>query len=100
MGLGVALITRWFDLFLRYLGYAIILASVFLFVTPAHADQTLMVADNSTVNCKASAKDLTRIDPDDNSCTRIAIGRQIIGAKSNHLTLLHARHKPSSLDQA
>lgn len=28
---------------------------------PAYADQTLMVADNGTVHCEASAKDLTRI---------------------------------------
>ena len=61
MGLGAALITRWSDLFLRYLGYAVMAASIFFLVTPAQADQTLMVADNSTVNCKASAKDLTRI---------------------------------------
>ena len=80
MGLGVALITRWFDLFLRYLGYAIILASVFLFVTPAHADQTLIVADNSTVNCKASAKDLTRISlvgDEFASVSKIATGSEL-----------------------
>ena len=61
MGLGAALITRWSDLFLRYLGYVVMAASIFVLVTPAQADQTLMVADNSTVNCKASAEDLTRI---------------------------------------
>jgi conjugal transfer pilus assembly protein TraK len=61
IGVGSALVTRWCDLFLRNLGYALILISVFFLVTPAHADQTLMVADNSTVNCKASSKDLTRI---------------------------------------
>lgn len=44
----------------RALGLALIgvgLASA----APAYADQTLLVADNGTVHCEASAKDLTRI---------------------------------------
>ena len=61
IAIGTFLCTRWYDLFLRWIGYIIIALSVFILVTPARADQTLMVADNSTVNCKASAKDLTRI---------------------------------------
>lgn len=45
----------------RMLGLGIITSSIIWLATPARADQTLMVADNSAVNCKASAKDLTRI---------------------------------------
>ena len=39
---------------------------------PAYADQTLMVADNGTVHCEASAKDLTRISLKDDQFASVS----------------------------
>ena len=44
----------------RALGIALVSAGLAT-AAPAYADQTLLVADNGTVRCEASAKDLTRI---------------------------------------
>ena len=55
----------------RALGLALIgvgLASA----APAYADQTLMVADNGTVHCEASAKDLTRISLKDDQFASVS----------------------------
>jgi conjugal transfer pilus assembly protein TraK len=40
--------------------------------TPAYADQTLLVADNGTVHCEASAKDLTRISLKDDQFASVS----------------------------
>jgi conjugal transfer pilus assembly protein TraK len=39
---------------------------------PAYADQTLLVADNGTVHCEASAKDLTRISLKDDQFASVS----------------------------
>lgn len=55
----------------RALGIALIgvgLASA----APAYADQTLLVADNGTVHCEASAKDLTRISLKDDQFASVS----------------------------
>ncbi|MBF5091022.1 type-F conjugative transfer system secretin TraK [Novosphingobium sp. NBM11] len=55
----------------RALGLALIgvgLASA----PPAYADQTLLVADNGTVHCEASAKDLTRISLKDDQFASVS----------------------------
>lgn len=55
----------------RALGLALIgvcLASA----APAYADQTLLVADNGTVHCEASAKDLTRISLKDDQFASVS----------------------------
>jgi conjugal transfer pilus assembly protein TraK len=39
---------------------------------PAYADQTLLVADNGTVRCEASAKDLTRISLKDDQFASVS----------------------------
>lgn len=80
IAVGTALCARWYDMILRYTGYVVLALSLFLLVTPARADQTLMVADNSTVNCKASAKDLTRISlvgDEFASVSKIATGNEL-----------------------
>jgi conjugal transfer pilus assembly protein TraK len=43
------------------IGVALVAVSFFLITSPAWADQTVMAADGSQVDCAASAKDLTRI---------------------------------------
>src|SRR3546814_19774589 len=45
----------------RCTGAALIGIAVLLSAQPAWADQTIMAADSSQVDCQASAKDLTRI---------------------------------------
>ncbi|MBJ7527040.1 MAG: type-F conjugative transfer system secretin TraK [Sphingomonadaceae bacterium] len=45
----------------QWSGLALLLVSFFLAVMPAQADQTVMVEDNSRVDCVASKKDLTRV---------------------------------------
>ena len=59
-GVGSILASR-LDWGTRWLGGALIGASLIAFAEPAHADQTLMASDNSRVDCVASARDLTRI---------------------------------------
>ena len=55
------LIARPFCYGSRFLGAALLTVCMFGLAEPAFADQTLMVADNSRVDCVASSKDLTRI---------------------------------------
>ena len=56
-----ALIARPLCLGSRVLGMGLLAVCVAAIATPAFADQTLMVADNSRVDCVASSRDLTRI---------------------------------------
>ena len=58
---GTALMSRTTCLLSRTLGGTCIAASMFLYAGPALADQTLMVSDNSRVECIASSRDLTRV---------------------------------------
>lgn len=58
---GTALLSRVHCHSSRWLGAGLVAMAVTLFASPAHADQTIMAADSSQVDCQASAKDLTRI---------------------------------------
>lgn len=58
---GVVLMARPLCLGSRYIGAGLFLGAAMLIATPAFADQTLMVSDNSRVDCIASSRDLTRI---------------------------------------
>lgn len=55
----------------RTLGIALVSAGLAT-AAPAYADQTLLVADNGTVRCEASAKDLTRISLKDDQFASVS----------------------------
>ena len=55
----------------RALGIVLVSAGLAT-AAPAHADQTLLVADNGTVRCEASAKDLTRISLKDDQFASVS----------------------------
>ena len=55
----------------RALGIALVSAGLAT-AAPAYADQTLLVADNGTVRCEASAKDLTRISLKDDQFASVS----------------------------
>src|SRR3546814_1883112 len=62
----------------RCTGAALIGIAVLLSAQPAWADQTIMAADSSQVDCQASAKDLTRIslvEEEFASVSKISTGR-------------------------
>lgn len=61
IGVGAALAGRPFSIGGRAIGAAMMTAGFALWSMPAMADQNVVVADNGTVQCVASAKDLTRI---------------------------------------
>jgi conjugal transfer pilus assembly protein TraK len=61
IGVGAVLTGRPFALVGRPLGAALVCLGVLSLASPALADQNVMAADNGTVQCVASAKDLTRI---------------------------------------
>lgn len=58
---GAALLSRPLEFGSRLLGASVIAICALAIATPALADQTLMVSDNSRVDCIASSRDLTRI---------------------------------------
>jgi len=58
---GAAFLSRYYCHLSRFIGAGLVALSFFLIVSPAWADQTVMAADGSQVDCAASAKDLTRI---------------------------------------
>jgi len=58
---GAALLSRTGRVGEQCLGFGFLLAFLFVTVSPAWADQTVMVEDNSRVECIASKRDLTRI---------------------------------------
>lgn len=58
---GIVLMSRPFCFLSRAIGGGIVVATAVLMASPARADQTLMVSDNSRVDCIASARELTRI---------------------------------------
>lgn len=58
---GVAFLSRYYCLLSRLIGAGLVAVGILLFASPAWADQTVMAADGSQVDCVASAKDLTRI---------------------------------------
>ena len=58
---GTALLSRPLEFGSRLLGASVIAICGLAIATPAFADQTLMAADNSRVDCIASSRDLTRI---------------------------------------
>jgi conjugal transfer pilus assembly protein TraK len=59
--LGAVFLSRFYCYLSRFMGAALLVASFMLTAAPAWADQTVMAADGSQVDCAASAKDLTRI---------------------------------------
>lgn len=58
---GAVFLSRYYCIVSRMIGVALVAVSFFLITSPAWADQTVMAADGSQVDCAASAKDLTRI---------------------------------------
>lgn len=58
---GAVLLSRIYCLLSRLLGASLVAVCILLIAQPAWADQTVMAADGSQVDCAASAKDLTRI---------------------------------------
>jgi len=58
---GVVFLSRVYCVLSRCLGAGLVALSFVLLASPAWADQTVMAADGSQVDCAASAKDLTRI---------------------------------------
>lgn len=61
IGAGTLLAGRPFALTGRPIGAALVCLGTLCLASPAFADQSVMAADNGTVQCVASAKDLTRI---------------------------------------
>lgn len=61
IGAGAVLAGRPLSIAGRPIGAALIGIGAFCLASPALADQNVMAADNGTVQCLASAKDLTRI---------------------------------------
>jgi len=61
IGAGAVLAGRPLSIAGRPIGAALIGIGLFSLASPALADQNVMAADNGTVQCLASAKDLTRI---------------------------------------
>lgn len=68
---GVALASDSICLGRRAVGVSLLAAGL-LSASPALADQNLMVADNGTVNCEASLKDLTRISLKDDKFASVS----------------------------
>ena len=58
---GAVFLSRYCCMLSRLIGTALLAVSLMLIASPAWADQTVMAADGSQVDCAASAKDLTRI---------------------------------------
>lgn len=58
---GVAFLSRDYCHLSRWIGGGLVALAVLLVAEPAWADQTIMASDSSQVDCRASAKDLTRI---------------------------------------
>lgn len=58
---GAVFLSRIYCVLSRCVGAGLVALSFFLIASPAWADQTVMAADGSQVDCAASAKDLTRI---------------------------------------
>jgi conjugal transfer pilus assembly protein TraK len=58
---GVAFLSRYYCTLSRSVGAGLVGLAVLLMAGPAWADQTIMASDSSQVDCRASAKDLTRI---------------------------------------
>lgn len=58
---GAAFLTRHCCHFSRFVGASLLAVGCVLMTEPAWADQTVMAADGSQVDCAASAKDLTRM---------------------------------------
>ena len=58
---GVVLVSRTGRVGEQCTGFGLLLALLFVAASPARADQTVMVEDNSRVECIASQKDLTRV---------------------------------------
>lgn len=58
---GAVFLSRYYCMLSRMIGVALVAVSFMLLASPAWADQTVMAADGSQVDCAASAKDLTRI---------------------------------------
>ena len=58
---GVVLVFRTGRVGEQCLGFGLLSALLFVAASPARADQTVMVEDNSRVECIASQKDLTRV---------------------------------------
>jgi conjugal transfer pilus assembly protein TraK len=59
--IGAVFLSRFYCLLSRCIGAALLVMSFMITAAPAWADQTVMAADGSQVDCAASAKDLTRI---------------------------------------
>jgi conjugal transfer pilus assembly protein TraK len=59
--IGTVFLSRYYCHLSRFIGAALLAMSFMLTAAPAWADQTVMAADGSQVDCAASAKDLTRI---------------------------------------
>lgn len=58
---GAVFLSRYYCMLSRMIGAALLAVCFMLVASPAWADQTVMAADGSQVDCAASAKDLTRI---------------------------------------
>lgn len=58
---GAVFLSRYYCALSRLIGSALLAVSFLALASPAWADQTVMAADGSQVDCAASAKDLTRI---------------------------------------
>lgn len=58
---GAVFLSRYYCMFSRMIGVALLAVCFMVVASPAWADQTVMAADGSQVDCAASAKDLTRI---------------------------------------
>lgn len=59
--IGALFLSRIYCHLSRFIGASLVVVSCLLMAQPAWADQTVMAADGSQVDCAASAKDLTRI---------------------------------------
>ncbi len=72
IGAGAALAGRPLSIAGRPLGIGLIAAGIALWSAPAFADQNVIAADNGTVQCIASAKDLTRISLQDDQFASVS----------------------------
>ncbi|NBW75734.1 MAG: conjugal transfer protein TraK [Sphingomonadaceae bacterium] len=72
IGAGAVLVARPFPFGKRGVGLCLIAAGVSLLASPAMADQQVAAADNGTVACIASARDLTRFSLKDDQFASVS----------------------------
>jgi conjugal transfer pilus assembly protein TraK len=84
---GAYLLSRVLWILWRFFGAILFVVGLFVIASPAFADQNLMVADNGTVQCDASARDLTRISLKDDQFA--AVSKVTSGVPSEDFSIVN-----------